>query len=295
MIRSIRQKLRSTVDESFSRPVLVALYSDLHINSTVALSPLTVQRDDGDTWHASSVQKWLNACWFDYWHKIGKIAKENGAEVWSVCAGDLVEGDHHGTFQLVTKNPAVQKRMAIEILEPVIGVSRYMFFVRGTPTHTGKQAWMEDEIASDLASNGNLGNCEIVKDDNRWTWHTAKFEAGGVFFSVSHHRRQNHLPWTRGGMVNRLAAETTYEYANMGWRIPNWVIRGHGHKFDESSGCHKVKVVFMPAWKTACEFVHKIAPDAIADVGGVWVLCQKGEYKWDKIMYRRAETAPWTP
>jgi hypothetical protein len=51
-----------------SRPVILAVVSDLHLNSTVALCPPEgVTLDDGGTSEPSRLQRWLWDCWEDDW------------------------------------------------------------------------------------------------------------------------------------------------------------------------------------------------------------------------------------
>jgi hypothetical protein len=46
---------------------LLVLTGDLHVNSTVALCPPTVELDDGGTYHHSRTQAWIWNRWIDFW------------------------------------------------------------------------------------------------------------------------------------------------------------------------------------------------------------------------------------
>jgi len=271
-----------------ARPHLLRFRADLHTNSTVAVSPASVQRDDGDVWRPSKVQRWLNRCWLDFYGQTNEIARQHGAIIHDVFGGDVTEGDHHDTFQIISRNPATQVQIALDVLEPVIQTADLLYFVRGTPVHVGGQAYFEELIGRDLDAypdaNGNRAH------------YILRLNLDGVRFAIAHHRRQNRLPWTMGGSPNRLAVQTLVDYVSNDDIPPDVVIRAHGHKFDESSRTNKIKVVFSPAWKLTCEFVHKIAPDAIADIGGLWFLCNGGRVeRWDRIQYRHKRPAYITP
>jgi hypothetical protein len=265
--------------------VVVAVVADTHINSTVGLCPPAVNLDDGGTYQASEAQMGLWRAWNSYWERVDELAK--GHTLYVVVNGDAVEGFHHGSTQVVSANEADQDRMALEIFEPVARKAARLFFVRGTPAHAGKSAGREEMLAKDLGAEP-----DEVTGTASW-WHLPLM-AEGVLFSFAHHRRQTTLPWTHGGAANRLAAQTVYAYATSGDRRPDVVVRSHGHRFDESSRLHPVKVVFTPAFCLATEFVHRIAPDALADVGGLIFTCREGAFEWEPVRFPPRRRKPWS-
>ena len=54
---------------------VVAVVSDLHINSTVGLCPGPVPLDDGGTHQPSKEQRALLRCWNEYWAEIDEWAE----------------------------------------------------------------------------------------------------------------------------------------------------------------------------------------------------------------------------
>jgi hypothetical protein len=67
--------------------------------------------------------------------------------------GDLVDGDHHGTPQIITRDPAVQFWVAKAAFAPVLTLNPdEAVIVRGTETHVGKGASAEESFARWLRS-----------------------------------------------------------------------------------------------------------------------------------------------
>ena len=158
-------------------PAVVVIVSDLHVNSTVGLCPQRVALDDGGTYQQSKAQRWIYRCWLDFWQHVDNLPR---SALYVVLNGDLVEGLHHGTTQLVTHNEETQLGMALQLLEPVARLADYLFIVRGTEAHTGPSAFWEEHIAEDLSA---------VRDEVGLTasWWHLPLTVEGVTFDICHH------------------------------------------------------------------------------------------------------------
>ena len=109
--------------------------SDLHINSTVALSPPVVNLDDGGTYHASRGQRWLWECWLDFTERVTGLP---GRKV-LLINGDMGELDtKRRSNQLITVNKANIQRLVLDTLEPLVTAVDSLIVIRGTMAHTGK-------------------------------------------------------------------------------------------------------------------------------------------------------------
>ena len=75
-----------------SRAVVIAVVSDIHAGSAVALAPPTVPLDDGGIYRASKAQCWLWDNWQDYWRQVDAARQREDAELYCVFNGDLVDG-----------------------------------------------------------------------------------------------------------------------------------------------------------------------------------------------------------
>jgi hypothetical protein len=129
---------------SAARRDVVAVISDTHIGSTVGLCPPTVALDDGGQYLANPAQRWLWERWEIFWLAANGTKPRGGGKRWAIHLGDVTEGDHHNTSQIITRNRATQMGLAIEVLEPVARWADRLFIVRGTAAHASEAGAMEE-------------------------------------------------------------------------------------------------------------------------------------------------------
>lgn len=256
--------------------IALAAVSDLHPGSTVAICPPEgVQLDDGGQYLPSRPQLWLWQCWLDFW---GWTESRMGAfkpdERWLLLNGDLVEGDHHNTGQVVGRHGLYDARIARQCLDVplALGFDR-IFVVRGTPSHVGQQGKVEEGIAKALKEEGFP-----VQPDPSGThsWWHLRADAGRFRIDALHHGRTGYRRWTRPNATALLAADILMEHVDCApemepERPPDLCIRSHVHKYADSADQHRVRVVQTPAWQLHTEYGHKKVPESFADIGGVLV------------------------
>jgi len=233
--------------------------SDLHVNSTVGLAPPVFRLDDGATMHHSEFQAKMWACWIDYWQQVGR--ERSGSEVWAVLNGDIVDGDHHKTPQIFTRNLTDQHRMAVAALAPMMEVVTKIFVIRGTPAHVGAAGQAEELIANEIGA-------EVTPIGNQ-SWYRLICDIEGVGFDFAHHGSLGRLPWTKGNIAKRLAIEIELESYRRHRQPPSFVVRGHRHQFADSGMDAPVRVLFLPCWQGPTDYVHGIAPGAQPQIGGL--------------------------
>lgn len=258
--------------------------SDLHIGSTVALCTARVSLDDGGYYTASKAQRWLWQCWRDAWQKVETLRGD--APLWIVLNGDVMDGDHHESLQILPRSPEAQLALAADILDPVVQRTEHLFVVRGTAAHVGRSAWMEERLADDLGA-----ECDPATGNKSW-WHLL-LDCERVRFDFAHHATGGNLPWTLPNAANRLAARTLLEYAMSGDKPPQVVVRSHKHRYRNSGDNYPVQAIGLPAWQLTTEYVSRIAPGALADIGLVAFMCDDGQYSTHPIRYRARRPKPW--
>ena len=264
-------------------PVIVAVVSDMHTNSTVGLCPPRFQLDDGGEYVASKAQRWLWRNWVHYWARVQVKAEELNAKVITVFAGDVYDGDHHNTPQIVTRNLSDMKRLAWQVLERGVQMSEQVYVIRGTVSHVGEGGWLEESLANDLDN--------AVHDETSASWWHLPLIVNGVFFDIGHPRQRGQLPWTASNWANRFAVETMLDY--YGTRCPDVVIRAHRHKIISSDSERRGPRVFgLPAFQLATGYVHGFKPGALADIGGMIFVCQDGRYEYEMVRYEPKRRAP---
>ncbi len=271
---------------------LVVYVSDLHAGSSVGLHPDTpTALDDGGEWTPSKAQRWLWANWCDFWDRVKR--KRKGRRLHIFSGGDAVEGVHHRTTQLVSANMGTQMQVLMDCWKPILqSVKPDNFFViRGTEAHVGTSATTEEGFARWIANSGVNVPRDPSNDQRSW-WHF-RGEIGGVRFDVAHHGRMGNRPWTKAGQVGNYAAQILMEHAEAGLPAPHLAIRSHRHVYADTHDLFPVRLIQSPAWQLATAFVHKVAPGAIADIGGHIIEIEDGKCDVETVRYRPDPVKPW--
>ena len=264
--------------EERSRPALLALVADLHVNSTEGLMPdLSVVLDDGGMYYANKTQRFLLDAWRSYWQTIDRLQKQHQAELYIVVNGDIIDGDHHDTRQIITRNQTTMMRWAVDLLEPIAQKAGDNFFVtRGTESHSGKSAAWDEKVAGDL---GARPNPEMIIDGKvaAWAWWHIKMEIRGIKFDIKHHTTRSKTPRSKGGSAGRLAADVQANYMDDGEWPPDFVIRSHVH-VRERNDDHATKAYILPCWQGPTAYGHMLTKaSGKTSIGGAYVVVNDGE------------------
>lgn len=276
------------------RPVVIAVTSDQHCGSTVALCPPKVTLDDGGEYHASKAQHWLWDRWQAYWQRVAEVQREVGGDLWQVFNGDAVEGHHHGLTHLIANNPNAQAAVWTKLVAVPLGLSpSKLFFVRGTEAHVGKEGSSEEKIADGLWRDKR----PIVRDPDTGmaSWWHLRMDVQGVRLDFTHHGRTGQREHTRASNATLHAHDIFLSHAKNGERHPDLCIRSHYHRFNDSHDAAPTRVVTIGAWQLKTGHVHKIAADTIADIGGAIIVVRDGTYTVEKVCYKPSRGSVWTP
>jgi hypothetical protein len=103
------------------KPIVLAVVSDLHAGGTTALCPPSIALDDGGEYNASKAQRWLWQCWGQFWDRAQSVRDEHAATFYQIFNGDLVDGNHHGTTQILSGNPNAQAAVVDAVHENPAG------------------------------------------------------------------------------------------------------------------------------------------------------------------------------
>jgi hypothetical protein len=272
--------------------VVIAITSDQHCGSSVALCPPKIELDDGGQYESSKAQDWLWQNWLAFWTQVKRVRDKEKATLYQVFNGDLVDGDHHGTTQILSGNSAVQAHVVSQCMKiPLALGPDKMWFIRGTETHVGKSASAEEKIADGLRRDKR----PVVKDSDTGTsshWH-AKLEIQGVRLDLAHHGRIGQRPWTRINVTANLAAEIFYEHAAREEPYPHVAIRSHFHRYVDTLSAHPVRVIQTPAWQLHTAFTHKVVTESMADIGGVILIIRDGKVTVEPVIYKPKSVPTW--
>lgn len=267
----------------------IAVVSDLHINSTVALSTPTVNLDDGGTYHANRTQHWLWDCWKNMWSELSTKYDTTWRRI-LVINGDMGELDtKRRSVQLISPNKATITGLVTDTIMPAVEWAEDVYVVRGTPAHVGKSAWLEEEIANDLS--GVIRPSETAPAS--W-WHIRRV-CEGVRLDIAHHASMGGRPWTRLNAANGLAAKILWQYEiDRKQPSPHLVIRSHNHTC-LNARMNGMEVWFTPAWTTLTEHGYRNGfENELAHIGAVVAECEDGQQNSYKILYEpKGERRVW--
>jgi hypothetical protein len=72
-------------------------------------------------------------------------------------------------------------------------------------------------------------------------------------------------------------------------------LRAHYHRFNDSFDAAPVRVVTSGAFQLGTSYVHKVAADTMADVGGLIVVIKDGKYTVEKVHFAVDRGPVWKP
>ena len=238
------------------------MVGDTHINSTVGLATPIINLDDGGSYRSSKGQKWLWRNWLSFWDEVSTVAEKHKSSVWTVFNGDLVDvNGKHQSSQNISQNEADVFGMVADTLQPALDVSKRVFVIRGTAAHVRSSASMEEKVAEDIGAEPNGDN---------YSWWELQLKCEGVLFDIRHHGPLGRMKWTTANALNKRATEMVLKHINK--RCPNVAIQSHNHRYARSS------VYALPAWQLITEFVNRIGNIFPADIGGMFFICNQGQY-----------------
>jgi hypothetical protein len=241
----------------------LAIVSDLHIGSTVAL-PAAAEYvlPDGQRLHASPAQMWLLECWHKFWAEFHKIAAKRSA---IIVNGEFCEGEHHAAQQ-ISGQAEVMEAMAVELMRKHVGKVDKLFVVRGSGAHSKQQGMADETVARELGAQRNSSGW---RSDYRW-----RIEAGGLVIDAAHHITGGGVPWTAGNNVRRALMTTVLRAVERGERAPDIMLRSHVHQ-PANYEFGRTRIFVTPSFKLRDEYAHKIGA-SLAPVGGIIITIDNG-------------------
>jgi len=241
----------------------VAVVSDLHIGSTVALpAAREYVLPDGQRLHASPAQLWVLDCWNKYWSEFHKLPAKRSA---IIVNGEFCEGEHHAAQQ-ISGQAEVMESMAIELMRKHVNKVDKLFVVRGSGAHSKQQGMTDETVAREL---GAARNASGGRSDYR-----SRIEVGGVLLDVAQHISGGGVPWTAGNNVRRALMTTVLRAAERGERAPDIMLRAHVHQPATFEFGH-TRIFITPSFKLRDEYSHKIGA-SLAPIGGIIITVDNG-------------------
>ena len=239
-----------------AKPRVVVLLSDLHVGGSTALFPEGFETKTGNKVGLNPAQKWLLQCWAAGQDFIKEVVGDDPYVL--VLNGDIIEGIHHKTTQVISASVEDQFAAAIFLLKPVVAKATKTFMVSGTECHTGD---LEDSI-------GGVLNTIKNPETGRYAFDRLTMDIAGVRCVFRHHIAGATRRSLAGSALSVQLAEEQVEAATNKEPIPTVVCCAHRHKFgifeDESGMC-----LVTPPWQLLTRFGHKVVSAARTKCGVV--------------------------
>lgn len=268
---------------------IVVLCADLHVNDTVGLCPPEYKRANRDVHLPSVSQRFLWKAWLDVWDTVKERKAQTGATVYTVWAGDIGDLNSHSHAELIsTVKKNVQDAMTSAV-QPALDVTDYNFVVRGTTTHVGELAEIEEQFAADISAEP----CTVVGSH---TWPVLPLRIGGVTIEVSHRppsatKQADRRNLTVAGCAGTMAKRALKQ------RIPAADIYAWGHvhysAFGSEMGCWGFQI---PPFKLVGAYGYAIGVGTIIEPVGVLLLeISGGDWRHEFLRYSPRRIQPWMP
>jgi hypothetical protein len=213
--------------------------------------------------------------WTEAWEVV-RSRYRRGDQVWTVHLGDAVDGDHHDTAQIITRNRSMMVKHALEVLTPVREFSDEYFQLRGTESHVGGSGELEETLARELRA--------TPADANTDSWWKLALEADGVNFHFAHHGKLSTAEGARNGSLDRQAFQEWVKAKRLNRNAPDFIVRGDRHLFAEGR-YDNLQMIQAPSWQLETAFVNRVAPSIndIADFGLLLFIVDNGHCTWEWI------------
>ena len=224
---------------------LFIVIADLHAGSTVSLLPPGFKTLEDETIGQNAVQRWLWTCWTDAQKFIARITRRDPHAL--ILNGDLIEGTHHGTKQIISTDTKDHVECAINLLTPLVERAAQTYVVRGTECHTNNS---ETTVAKALG-------CEKNPVLGIPAWDRLTADVNGVRCVFRHHIGASIRHNLRATQLSVQLAEEQLEAANNGEPIPRVVCCAHRHVENLYQDDNGLIFVCHP-WQALTRFGHKI-------------------------------------
>lgn len=273
---------------------LLVSVGDFHAGGTVAALNSILTHDDGPTVHPGEINLFLADLMEQCAEDAARWARElgsAGADIQSSVPvvflhnGDLTEGLHHDTHQVLlpgVKGPQIE--IALDLLENIWFEHldpMAILFTRGTESHVGKAAELEEAVAKILAERGYP--VKKTPDTNTWTGYYWEVTLGGHVIWAAHHGRTGRTPRTkasllalRGSDIFVQTAKDNFERERRGLDpepIPRLVIGSHHHQRADGGTEFPTRWIQLGCWTFRNSYAHKVASFSREDLGGAFVYC----------------------
>lgn len=239
--------------------------SDMHSGSSRALfqaRPFTTR--SGVLLQQSSLQKTL----YEHWVACANYVKagRQGKRLVIVHNGDAIDGDHHNSHELMTRNPKEQADIHIELMRQFLSIVEYdhskgdkIYYTLGTEVHTGED---EHNIAEELGAE--------KADDGEPVGNVIRMEINGRMIWYAHHGKSAGYGVNEGEALRNQLKQVFFDCLTSNQRVPDMIYTAHTHKPIYNTfvrDFHTIHGVITPSWQQKTRYAKKVAPWDKCEIG----------------------------
>lgn len=228
---------------------VVMMLSDLHIGSTVGLWPDGFVNNEGVPIGQNKFQSWLWKCWRDMLKWSDTVIGNDAFEL--VLNGDLVEGIHHRTLQVMTPDVGDQTSAVMDALSPLVAKAHRVHLIKGTECHT-----RNDEVRLGKALDGTQDPVT-----GQHAWDVLDLEVHGTLFNFAHHISATARSYLEASAHSIALGALTHSRARSGKQVPMVMCRAHRHRHGIWTDGNQMSAI-CGAWQGLTRHGYKVVPDA---------------------------------
>jgi hypothetical protein len=244
----------------------VIVISDTHIGSNAGLcSSGGFQLPDDNLYDQNRYQETTWRYWEHFWKKWVPKTIGKSKDVRVVINGDLIDGFHHDTVNIMSASLPYQEFAAKKVLGELDHYDG-LYVVRGTDAHAGIGAGSEEKIARDIGAR----KCD--EESGNYSDYQLWITVDKVPFNFAHHISTTSSAAYESSAPMRELVTTFVEAAQWGRPMPRIIVRSHRHRFIPVAvpSIHgRIRVIITPGWQLRTPFVERIDRMRMPHIGGV--------------------------
>lgn len=262
-----------TVFDRWRGPVIFVQVGDFHCGSELGLAtPEGVQTHQQNWWKPGPHIEWL---WSQHLNAVDDASRfikkyRRKAKVVLLVMGDVVDGDHHNTHQIINRDQGTHVAVARNVLRDGFFQLKpdEIFIVMGTPSHVGPAGGLEKSIAKNLEDEGY----PIVRNQyGQGIWKELEIQAHDFRIHAKHHGRAGRREHTRRSYAAIYAFDIRSSFLKDGRVPPDLALRAHNHIMEDTGpdlrGKGYTRVLTSGCWQFNSEWVDSKAFETRPDFG----------------------------
>ena len=268
--------------------------ADWHSGSNTALAIPQWTWGDGITVTQSKTQSIVRKQHFENLKLIKEARK--GRQLHTCYLGDAIDGNHHGTPQIISPDENEHSRIFVTLLEESLEYVGFnpnngdtIRFYIGTESHV---KGYEEGIAKYFYDKYGDGCVPpVIKPtvggrfkDGRFVREHGLLDINGVKFDLAHQPSAGPgtRTWTKENGVRNVVKSIYHDGLEHGRIIPNYWVRAHRHQYVRSGAYHGkhgwIEGVLLPAKQAKTQFASRVASDNLSNIGDVWFTVDADSY-----------------